>query len=449
MSLPIVPILNYAAQQCAAGAPVWAWFAQRIRSSREAHASLPILPFSPLETRQVFEGVMASSAAPSARVVYVHIPFCRQSCRFCGYSRELVGDEQQVTAYLLALQRQLEYLARQSWTQTHPFSALYFGGGTPTVVPAAALTALIKRFRQALPFTDDVEITVESSITDISAEGLACLYAAGVNRMSFGIQTFDGDLRHHLGRKADTPLILERLNQAKTAGFSQIAADFIYGLPTQRPEQWQQDMDRIRETPLTGCSIYPLILFPKSPLVRQGYQYADTQIQDEYAAFCVADITLADGGWQCLTPVQYARPQLDHAVYVTAYGHAADVLALGAGAAGQCGPLMYLNTPDVAAYIAGWNSDTGIFPQVITRLAPYAELYHWYRLSEGLTLNLREFPDAPPPLIQLLTALVELELVQEDGQTAALTQSGRFWAGNIAALISGIIRDLAQQKKSQ
>ncbi|MBD3306669.1 radical SAM protein [candidate division KSB3 bacterium] len=432
------------------GEPVWRYFDHRVRHPAEAKARLPFVRCAPLDTPAVVDQMFQAAPVPARRrVLYLHIPFCTHLCDFCGYTRCLGGDQEAVTRYLDALRAQLRRYSDTPWgAAAAPVEAIYLGGGTPTALPAAHLAALLTDIAQRLPVKPTAEVTVESCLSSLEPEDIPRLREAGVNRMSFGVQSFDTHLRRSLGRVSDREHILTTLQQAKHQGLETICIDLLYNLPHQTLDTWQQDLRTLAATPVTGCSVYPLILFPHARLARQ-IQQGDRpplgSLEREYQFYTAADAHLADVlHWQRFTPVQYGDARVERARYVRAHSRNDDVLALGAGAGGAIGARTYRNTPDIAAYIAAQEHADESQMMVLTIDPTYLEARRWYQLSEGLRAP-SETETAfalVPAMHEVIRSLLDLELVlQSPDGGFTLTQTGRFWAGNISALISEAIGD--------
>jgi oxygen-independent coproporphyrinogen-3 oxidase len=393
------------------------------------------------EAQQAIEASLECVGQGSERVIYVHLPFCRSLCSFCGYFREIPAAPDTLLQYAAAVRRQLAAFAPRTWTRSRPFSAIHFGGGTPTLLPG--LDALIRDVAAALPLAKDAEITVESTVSDLEDKTLGVLVAGGMNRMALGVQSFDSDRRRSLGRHSSREAVLARIAQARAAGVANVCVDLLYGLPGQAMGTWQADLNTAGTCGATGVSVYPLVPFPTSALGQKlAAERRDSfvDLATEYALFMAADRSLVERpGWTRFSPVQYGDAKAGTAAYVTASGRGAEVLALGAGAAGSMNSLSYLNTPNVEQYLRGWNQG-GRWPMTAGQSNDaHAEARCLHALGETTRLSrtLRE----PAFVNEIIGNLVELGLAQTDAQGASLTPAGCFWAGNICEIFSLAVRD--------
>jgi coproporphyrinogen III oxidase-like Fe-S oxidoreductase len=426
-----------------AGEPTWALFPRRVRTPRAAREALPLAPIA--EAQRELEASLECTGPLAERVVYVHVPFCRSLCSFCGYRREIPASPDTVREYAAAVRRQLTVLGARPWTQAGPFSAIHFGGGTPTLLPLDVLAALVRDVVAALPLAQDAEITVESTVSAIEEADLSVLVAAGVNRIALGVQTFDSERRHALGRRSSREEVLTRIAQVRRAGVANLCVDLLYGLPGQTVETWKADLDLVGSCGATGASAYPLVPFPSSQLGRQLVAQRRDSFVDlatEYALFMAADSALLRvPGWARFSPVQYGHASAGTAAYISACGRGAEVLALGVGAAGNVNRLAYLNTPNIEEYLRAW-SEGGPWPVTAARSNDaHEQARRLYALGESTRLvRIAESPE-PQFVDEIIGNLVEIGLAKIDGDVISLTADGCFWAGNICEIFSLAMRD--------
>ena len=404
------------------------------------------MPLAPVtEAQRELEAALDRLGAPGERVVYVHLPFCGSLCSFCGYFREIPAADDTIHSYIAAVRRELTVLAARPWTRSRPFSAIHFGGGTPTLLPREALAALIRDVAAALPLVPGAEITVESTISALADGELSVLVAAGMNRIALGVQTFDSERRRSLGRHSSRAAVLARIAQVRAAGVANLCVDLIYGLPGQTVDTWNADLNMAGGCGATGVSAYPLVPFPSSQLGRQlAAERRDSfvDLATEYALFAAADnIMLQTPGWMRFSPVQYGDASCGTAAYVTACGRGAEVLALGAGAAGNVNRLAYLNTPNIEEYLNGWR-DGGRWPVTAAQGTDvHDQARRLYALGESTRLvRIPECPE-PPFVDEIIGSLVELGLAKADKGVISLTAAGCFWAGNICEIFSIALRE--------
>lgn len=200
-------------------------------------------------------------------MIYIHIPYCHHKCTYCAfYSNAGRREEQQ--AYVEAV---CEELRQRSGEQSdHPIRTIYFGGGTPTLLPVELLSKIVSTLRNLFDLTQLEEATIEANPENLTSEYLEGL--AGLrffNRISIGIQSFNAsDLRTF--NRAHTPTqAFDAIRNALLAGFQNISADLIYGIPGQLISTWKDNLKQIFSLPVTHLSCYALSLEPQSILWRQ------------------------------------------------------------------------------------------------------------------------------------------------------------------------------------
>ena len=207
--------------------------------------------------------------------LYIHIPFCKSKCGYCGFYS--LPSMKLKDKFLDALKA--EIIARKDYltaspiycvaNATHHISTLYFGGGTPSLLSAEEIGELLHLINKHYPIAANPEITLEANPDTLSERYLHALRETGINRLSIGIQSFfDNDLQY-LGRKHNSEHARNCLAWAKQAGFDNLNLDLIYGLPTANADQWNRNLDRFFEAEIPHLSAYALTLEPNSILTKQ------------------------------------------------------------------------------------------------------------------------------------------------------------------------------------
>jgi len=197
--------------------------------------------------------------------LYIHIPFCRSKCGYCGFYS--LPSLKQKDRFLEALKQ--EIVQRKDYLSNLSINTVYFGGGTPSLLNVAEIEGLLHLINMHYPVASNAEITLEANPDTLSLEYLIGLRNMGINRLSIGIQSFfDNDLQY-LSRKHDSHHARQCIEWAKQAGFDNISIDLIYGLPTSNAEQWNQNLDIFFAYDLPHLSAYALTLEPNAILTKQ------------------------------------------------------------------------------------------------------------------------------------------------------------------------------------
>jgi coproporphyrinogen III oxidase-like Fe-S oxidoreductase len=187
--------------------------------------------------------------------LYIHWPFCVSKCPYCDFNSH-VRDSVDQDAWKAALLKDLAYEA--SLTPGRTIGSIFFGGGTPSLMPPATVAALIEATGKHWLLADDVEITLEANPSSVEAARFADLARAGVNRSSLGLQALDNDALHFLGRAHDVDEGLAALNTAQRH-FARVSFDLIYARPDQSPDAWASELNRALAFGTEHLSLYQLM----------------------------------------------------------------------------------------------------------------------------------------------------------------------------------------------
>ena len=201
--------------------------------------------------------------------LYIHWPFCVSKCPYCDFNSH-VRETVDQNAWRAALLADLTHEA--SLTQGRTLGSIFFGGGTPSLMPPATVAALIDAAVRHWPVADNLEITLEANPSSVEAARFADLARAGVNRTSLGLQALDNAALHFLGRAHDVAEGLAALHTAQQH-FARVSFDLIYARPDQSPEKWAHELDRAIGFGTEHLSLYQLTIEPGTrfaTLVQQG-----------------------------------------------------------------------------------------------------------------------------------------------------------------------------------
>ncbi|WP_318416546.1 heme anaerobic degradation radical SAM methyltransferase ChuW/HutW [Photobacterium leiognathi] len=288
------------------------------------------------------------------RCLYVHIPFCRVRCTYCNFF-QYASSKQLVDDYFAALMIELVEKAKQPWTQAAPFQAVYIGGGTPTDLSAKQIEQLGKMIRQHFPLTTDCELTLEGRINRFDDEMFESALEGGFNRFSFGVQSFDTQVRRKAKRLDDREVVLSRVQRLAQYDQAPIVIDLLYGLPYQDLTVWQQDLSDFFATGAHGVDLYQLVEMngtPMADLVEKGRlpQPAGTAIK---ASMFETGVAAMDAHhFNRLSVNHWARDNRERSLYNSLAKTTAEVLPLGAGAGGNIGGYGVMQHRTLDGYLA-------------------------------------------------------------------------------------------------
>ena len=178
---------------------------------------------------------------------YIHIPFCKSKCNYCSFTSFV--DFSNIDKYLLCLNQEIKY-----FYQKEKLNTLYIGGGTPSLLSVNQINDILSLFS----FENNAEITMELNPNDVDEKYLNNLLNLGINRLSFGVQTFDNNILKIIGRRHNSNDAIEVVKLAKNMGFDNISIDLIYGLPNQTMNNFKNDLKFAVNLPITHLSFYGL-----------------------------------------------------------------------------------------------------------------------------------------------------------------------------------------------
>jgi oxygen-independent coproporphyrinogen-3 oxidase len=286
---------------------------------------------------------------PSA--LYVHIPFCKHKCHYCDFNTYAVHG-QPVETYLAALEREMRLAAESCPPPV--IETIFVGGGTPTILEPEQMRRLLEALPRYFPeWSPEVEFTMEANPGTVDARKLAAMREGGVNRISFGAQSFDNGLLKRIGRIHEADEIVDSVRKAREAGFSNLSIDLMFGLPGQTLRHVRESVERALELELPHYSLYSLKV-EENTLFHTLYQRGELPLpeEDEEAEMYETIIAmLTAAGYEHYEISNFARPGyasrhnmkywLNHSYY-----------GLGAGAHGYVNGVRYENVRGVKDYIA-------------------------------------------------------------------------------------------------
>lgn len=269
-----------------------------------------------------------------ARALYIHWPFCLRKCPYCDFNshvREQVELEQW-QAGLLADMRHEAALAGGE-----PLESVFFGGGTPSLMPPALVETLLREAETLWGFAPAIEITLEANPSSVEAGNFKTLASAGINRVSLGLQALDDEVLHFLGRLHDTEEGLKALETAQNA-FRRVSFDLIYARPGQTAEQWRTELERALGFGTGHLSLYQLTIEPGTRFATDVRLGRFAPLDDDEAAelFALTRAITAEAGLPAYEISNHARPGEESRHNLT-YWRYHDYCGIGPGAHGRRG----------------------------------------------------------------------------------------------------------------
>lgn len=238
--------------------------------------------------------------------VYVHWPFCRSKCPYCDFNSH-VRDGIDQTRWRRALLTELEHAAREA--PGRRVETVFFGGGTPSLMPPETVAALIRRTRELWDSTPDIEITLEANPTSVEAQKFAALAEAGVNRVSLGVQALDREALAFLGREHTADEALSAIATARQH-FARWSFDLIYARPGQRPDAWAAELECALALAGEHLSLYQLTI-ERGTRFHAEHRRGDFELPAEEEAALMFEHTqsrLGEAGLPAYEISNHARP---------------------------------------------------------------------------------------------------------------------------------------------
>lgn len=266
--------------------------------------------------------------------VYLHIPYCDSKCPYCDFN-SYAAQRWPEEKYTQALVAEMRAAARETGWSERPVGSIFFGGGTPSLFAPASIGSLVDAIFELWP-TDsaaDVEVTMEANPGTVDAERLAGFRAAGVNRISFGVQSFQPRHLERLGRIHSAEQAMRAIADARAGGFANVNLDLIFAVPEQTLQEWERDLATAIELQTDHVSAYNLTFEEGTPfeaMRRKGVLHPLSE-EIEVAMFTRAREILGKAGYAQYEISNYARPGRPCRHNLN-YWQGGDYLGVGAGA---------------------------------------------------------------------------------------------------------------------
>jgi len=377
--------------------------------------------------------------------VYVHVPFCTVRCGYCDfntYTASELGDVPGAsrTSYADAAIAEVRLARRVLGDVDLPVDTVFFGGGTPTLLPPQDLTRIVAAVRDEFGLADGAEVTTESNPDSVDADDLARLREGGVNRVSFGMQSSVSHVLRVLDRTHDPRRVPQVVQWARAAGFDQVSLDLIYGTPGESLDDWRTSLDAALSCEPDHVSAYALIVEEGTALARQirRGEVAMTDDDDLADKYLLADEALEKAGLSWYEVSNWARGPEAVCRHNLGYWTGGDWWGVGPGAHSHLAGTRWWNVKHPARYAALLGA--GSSPE-----AGREELTAAERAMERVMLRLRLASGLPLSLLDAGGRVAAaraagdgvLDPVALDQGRAVLTRRGRLLADAVVHQLLG------------
>src|SRR5579883_31732 len=381
--------------------------------------------------------------------LYISVPFCRSKCTYCNFASG-VFPASYMERYIGRLSEDLQSAA--AFTPANTLDSIYLGGGTPSLLPPQLFTTLFRTIRDQFEVLQAAEITVECAPGQLPDDTLQAMLECGVNRISFGVQSFIDQEARATGRLHTRAVALADLHRVQQAGIARVNADLIAGLPYQTEQSWLESLQVLCETQVDHASIYMLEVDDDSRLGKEvlngGARYFAPTVPSEDAVaemYLSAIETLASAGWQQYEISNFARNRAESR-HNKKYWQREPYLGLGVDAHSLLrnpdgAAVRFATTDDLEGYL---QSPAWYDRRTLTQQEELEEA--WFlglRLNSGVSLRKleAEFGTAAIAAFRsVINELLEDGLLLESNGSIQLTPHGRLLSNNVFErfLLSGV-----------
>jgi oxygen-independent coproporphyrinogen-3 oxidase len=369
--------------------------------------------------------------------LYLHIPFCSAICNYCNFNRGLI-DAALKERYVTALEREVRRSADGAAADT-----IFFGGGTPSLLEPLEIARLITACRESFDLAADAEVTLETNPETSSTERMLGFRAAGVNRVSVGVQSFNNAELRRLGRVHSADRARGAVVEAREAGFDNISLDLMMWLPQQTRQDWESNVEALIDVNPEHASLYLLELYPNAPLkedmARGGWSQAPDDDAAEMYLWSLARLEAAGYGQYEISNVARAGRSSRHNLK---YWQDGEWLGFGCGAHSTRRGVRWKNVSSTEDYIHRVTGEAGALAlSVVTERREMGQaerledaLFTGIRLTEGVNIEVvgaRYGVDVWSRYGGALEPFLDQGLVRLDGPNLRLTRDGMLVANEI------------------
>lgn len=365
--------------------------------------------------------------------IYIHIPFCRRACHYCDFhfTTNLKNTEPLVASIQKEIEIQKDYLSGDS------ISTIYFGGGTPSLLPTSDIQSVLDKIQAYHTIDNDTEITLEANPEDLSAEKLAALKSIGINRLSLGTQSFIDTELKWMNRMHTAKQATESIKTAQSLGFNNISIDLIFGLPTQRIADWEFNLNAALNLNVQHISSYGLTIENKTVLGNRVAKGLEKVPDDTLSStfFKMNMNVLAANGFEHYEISNFAK-QGFISKHNSSYWRGIPYLGLGPSAHSFNGKTRQWNVRSNAAYVSKISEGENFFE--------LEKLTQTDRLNEQIMIGLRTKWGIEKDKVEAIATgswnkiLQDASNMEEDlfcinEKSISLSQSGKLVADSLAS----------------
>ncbi|MEQ1764409.1 MAG: radical SAM family heme chaperone HemW [Pyrinomonadaceae bacterium] len=361
--------------------------------------------------------------------VYIHIPFCKSRCSYCDFATDVYRSNDAVERYVTALSAEI----RAFEPRRIAIDTIYLGGGTPSLLSPSQLESILGETREVFDVSADAEITLEMNPATVTASSLAEYRELGVNRASFGVQTFNERDLKLLARGHDANDARTTFELLRKAGFDNVSFDLIAGLPGQSVNDWRRNLDEAVSMKPEHLSLYLLEIHEGTPLAEQLRSGRRPMPDEELAAemYELMIDTLEAAGYRQYEISNFAKPGFE-SHHNTKYWRMDPVYGFGVSAHSFDGTERYANDRDTASYVERLTGggQVEVYRERINQASE--SVFLGLRLNEGIDMaaHLARFGI---DVTDKVAALESDGLVEVEAGRVRLTRRGMLFSNEVFA----------------
>ncbi len=283
--------------------------------------------------------------------IYIHIPFCIRKCHYCDFFSKAIDDPEKRKLYTLALLQEIGFYGSK-YGKNFKADTIFFGGGTPSLMEPELIDKIISAIKKNFDIAENPEISMECNPATLTPQKLAGYKAAGVNRLSIGVQSMEDDVLEELGRLHNTKDVIKTVKMAKKAGFDNVSLDLMFSVPKLGIRKWRSVVKRASGLKPEHISFYSLEIAENTEF---GRRLKAREIQEQLCSidrvmYHMAIDILRKRGFHQYEISNMALPGKE-CIHNKKYWSLEDYMALGAGAHGFIGGVRYSNICNIDEYI--------------------------------------------------------------------------------------------------
>lgn len=315
--------------------------------------------------------------------LYVHIPFCIKKCLYCDFlSFPLKSQTHNIENYVNQLCCEIEYKNSQYSDEEYRVISVFFGGGTPSSIDARYIEKILCKLRNVFSFDKDAEITIEVNPGTVDEDKLTTYYKAGINRLSFGLQSACDEELKTLGRIHNYDTFEKNYALARRVGFTNINVDLMSAIPNQTVASWEWNLNQIIRLNPEHISAYSLI-------VEEGTPFYDMELklpseEDERAMYAMTGDKLLTAGYKQYEISNYGKPGFE-CKHNIVYWKRGDYLGFGLSAASLVGNLRISNVTSMEDYLLGQYEDAETKELLSLQEEMGEAMFLGLRMTEGVS----------------------------------------------------------------